>query len=285
MNILTFDIEEWFHILDNYSTKSESDWLNYESRIHRNMEIIFNIIDKHNVRGTFFVVGWIAEKYPEIVKQISDRGFQIGSHTHMHQLVYEQNPKSFLRDVEKSIKTLEDISSQKVELFRAPGFSITEKNIWAFEVLVKLGIKIDCSVFPAGRAHGGFKSYSHATPSIIRYNGVSLKEFPINTHNFFYDMIFSGGGYFRLLPYFLIKKFTKKSDYVMTYFHPRDFDSGQPLIEGLSPLRIFKSYVGIKNCRNKLDKWLEDFNFIDLKSANDLINWNNVKTINLGEQF
>ena len=80
----------------------------------------------------------------------------------MHQLVYEQNPNSFLKDVEKSIKTLEDISSQKVELFRAPGFSITEKNIWAFEVLVKLGIKIDCSVFPAGRAHGGFKSYSQS---------------------------------------------------------------------------------------------------------------------------
>ena len=75
LNILTFDIEEWFHILDNYNTKSESDWLNYESRIHRNMEIIFNIIDKHNVRATFFIVGWIAEKYPEIVKQISDRGF------------------------------------------------------------------------------------------------------------------------------------------------------------------------------------------------------------------
>ena len=82
---------------------------------------------------------------------------------------------------------------------------------------------------------------------------------------------FSGGGYFRLLPYFLIKKFTKKSNYVMAYFHPRDFDYGQPLIDGLSPLRIFKSYVGIKNCRNKLHKWLDDFNFIDLKSANDLI--------------
>ena len=129
MNILTFDIEEWFHILDNDSTKTEKEWSNYESRIHQNMERIFSVLDSVNVRASFFVLGWIAEKYPEVVREISKRGYEIGSHTTLHQLVYEQNREDFFQDVNRSIKTLEDISGEKIRMFRAPGFSITE---WPF---------------------------------------------------------------------------------------------------------------------------------------------------------
>ena len=282
MRILTFDIEDWFHILDNSQTKSEKDWLNYESRIIENMEIIFDIISSSNVSASFFVVGWIADKYPELVKKISNYGFEIGSHTHLHQLVYEQDKKSFYSDVERSIKSLEDTSGEKVKIFRAPGFSITEKNKWAFEVLLELGIEIDCSVFPAGRAHGGFKSFNQDNPSLIKYNGSMLKEFPINTYNFMSkSFIFSGGGYFRVTPYKFIKSWTQKSDYVMTYFHPRDFDFNQPLIPGLSLTRRFKSYVGIKNCKSKLQKWLNDFDFIDIRQADELISWDKVPVIEL----
>ena len=282
MNILTFDIEDWFHILDNDSTKTEKDWSKYESRIHQNMDIIYEILDSAQVNASFFVLGWIAEKYPALVREICDRGYEIGSHTSLHQLVYEQDRKGFYQDVDRSIKVLEDISGKKVKMFRAPGFSITEQNKWAFEVLYELGIRTDSSVFPAGRSHGGFPTFGVASPSILRYNGIQLKEFPINTHTVFNkSVIFSGGGYFRLCPYKLIKYWTQKSDYVMSYFHPRDFDPDQPMIQGLSPQRKFKSYVGLKPSKNKLDTWLTDFEFIDIYTANNLINWEKAKIIQL----
>lgn len=282
MKILTFDIEEWFHILDNKKTKSISEWNKFDSRFRIGMDIIYNILYETDKSATFFVVGWLAEKYPEIIREISDRGFEIGSHTHLHQLVYDQDQKTFYNDVEKSIKTLEDCTGKKVTSFRAPGFSITENNKWAFEVLHELGIKKDSSVFPANRAHGGLPSYNVSIPSIIEYNGIKLKEFPINTHNILgKPFIFSGGGYFRLLPYKTIEKWTLQSNYVMTYFHPRDFDSEQPIVPGLSLQRRFKSYVGIKNCKPKLEKWLNGFDFIDLNQADQLIIWDQVPVIKL----
>lgn len=284
MNILTFDIEEWFHILDNKQTKSISEWSKFDSRIRLGMDLIYDIMKKNGNSATFFVVGWIAEKYPEIIREISDNGFEVASHTHLHQLAYNQDKKTFYKDVERSIKTLEDCTGKKVTSFRAPGFSITNKNKWAFETLYELGIKIDCSVFPAGRAHGGLPSYKLATPSIIKYNGIKLREFPINTHSIFgKDFIFSGGGYFRLFPYFITKNWTLQSKYVMTYFHPRDFDTEQPIVPGLSLIRLFKSYVGIKNCKSKLEKWLKDFEFVDLKTADKTVDWKNVPFINLND--
>jgi polysaccharide deacetylase family protein (PEP-CTERM system associated) len=282
MNILTFDIEEWFHILDNDSTKTEAEWSNYESRIHKNMETIYNIIEASNSKASFFVVGWIAEKYPEVVREINRRGYEIGSHTHLHQLVYEQDRNTFYKDVERSIKTIEDCVGSKVSMFRAPGFSITEENKWAFEVLHELGIEIDCSVFPASRSHGGFSSFGAPRPSIIKYNGVEIKELPINYSSVLSKpVIFSGGGYFRLFPYPLIKKWTQSSDYVMTYFHPRDFDAGQPVIKDLSSARKFKSYVGIEGAEKKLDKWLHDFEFIDIETADKQIDWGGVPLVKL----
>lgn len=282
MNILTFDIEEWFHILDHDSTQTEKEWNNFESRIHRNMDRIFQQLERSNVSATFFCVGWIAEKYPEVIQEIGARGYEIGSHTRMHQLVYTQSPRDFQTDVEHSIKTLQDLSGKRIKYFRAPGFSITEENKWAFEILAELGIEIDCSVFPAARAHGGFPSYKEPKPSIIKYQGISLKEMPINYSTIFdKPVIFSGGGYFRLFPYCIIKKWTRESSYVMTYFHPRDFDAGQPMIEDLPRVRIFKSYVGLKGAEKKLDKWLRDFKFTDIETADKKIDWKNVPVVSL----
>jgi polysaccharide deacetylase family protein (PEP-CTERM system associated) len=282
MNILTFNIEEWFHILDNESTKTINEWKNYEVRIHQNMERIFNILERTNTKATFFCLGWIAETYPGVVKEIVSRGYEVGTHTRMHQLIYEQTPAEFEKDLEYSIKTLENITGQKVKYFRAPGFSITENEKWAFEILVKHGIEVDCSIFPASRSHGGFPSYKQPTPSILKYNGIELKELPIN-----YSIvagkpiIYSGGGYFRLFPYPLIQKWTKQSDYVMSYLHPRDFDAKQPVIKELSAFRKFKSYVGLKGAEKKLEKWLTDFEFVDIQTAVQQVKWNNVPVVKL----
>lgn len=282
MNILTFDVEEWFHLLDNDSTKTEREWMNYEVRIHENMDRIFSLLSRTDTKATFFCLGWIAERYPEIVRKIVDLGYEIGSHTRMHQLIFEQKPSQFENDLEYSIKTLEDISGQKVKYFRAPGFSITERNKWAFEILHRHGIIIDCSVFPALRSHGGFVSYSSPVPSIIRLNGIEIRELPISYFSLLNTpIIFSGGGYFRLYPYHLIKRWSKQSSYIMSYFHPRDFDSEQPIIESLTFLRKFKSYVGLKGAEFKLERWLTDYNFVDINYANGLIDWSVVPIVKL----
>jgi polysaccharide deacetylase family protein (PEP-CTERM system associated) len=280
MNILTFDIEEWFHLLDNESTKTVNEWKNYDSRIHENMERIFMMLEKHNQKATFFCLGWIAETYPEVIRDIVARGYEVGTHTRMHQLVYEQTPKEFNNDVEFSVKTLEDITGQKVKYFRAPGFSIREDNKWAFEVLAKNGIEVDCSIFPAPRAHGGFPTYTEPIPSLLKYKSIELKELPINYINILRKpIIFSGGGYFRLFPYSLIKRWTAQSDYVMTYLHPRDFDASQPVIQELSLTRKFKSYVGLKGAEKKLNQWLTDFQFIDIGTAVKMIDWERVPVV------
>ena len=282
MKILTFDIEEWFHILDNYSTKKELQWIKYEERIYRNMDKIFGLLHDNKLKATFFVVGWIAEKYPSIIKKIDNLGHEIGSHTHYHQLMYNQSKAQIEKDLKKSISTLENITGKKVKYFRAPGFSITEKNKWVFDILISNGITHDSSIFPANRAHGGFARFEETRPIIIEHNGLRIKEFPINTYNFFgKSFIFSGGGYFRIMPYYFIKKFSHKSDYVMTYFHPRDFDPAQPVIPELNLYRKFKSYVGLKSSLSKLYKWTSDFDFIDLKSADNLICWNKKAVVKL----
>lgn len=282
MNILTFDVEEWFHILDNDSTKTANQWGKYENRIHQNMERIFCLLEKYNQKATFFCLGWIAETYPEVIKEIVARGYELGSHTRMHQLIYEQTPKEFKNDLEQSVKTLEDLSGQKVKYFRAPGFSIREDNKWAFDVLVAQGIEVDSSIFPAPRTHGGFPSYTQPVPSKIKYNGIELKELPINyTKVFGKAVIFSGGGYFRLLPYNLIKKWADKSDYVISYLHPRDFDAGQPIIKELPLFRKFKSYVGLKKAAKKLEHLLIDFEFIDIDKAVKQIDWIKAPIVNL----
>ena len=280
MNILTFDIEEWFHILDHKSTKYESNWDNFEYRLDSNMERIFDLLNKKNQKATFFCLGWVARKFPHIIKKIDSMNYEIASHSDMHQLAYQQNRKEFKEDLKKSIDSIESITGKKVKAYRAPGFSLKEENKWVFEELLSQGIEIDCSIFPAKRAHGGFRNYGHAKPNLIDINGLLIKEFPINL--FFIvniPIIFSGGGYFRLFPYQMIKHMMKKSNYVMTYFHPRDFDNSQPVIKDLSTFRKFKSYYGIHNAFEKLEKLISDFDFVDLNEANKKIDLNNINKI------
>ena len=285
MNILTFDVEEWFHLLDNDSTRSEEQWKNYEVRIHENMDRIFRILDDTNTRATFFIIGWIAKTYPEVVKRIAEH-YDIGSHTMNHQLVWQQKPNEFRQDVESSIKLLEDLTGKKVHTFRAPGFSIRETEGWAFETLADLGIDTDCSVFPAAHAHGGFPSYGKGEPSIIEVNGKQVREFPVCTKEINgHHVIYSGGGYFRLFPYWLIKKWAKEdADYMLSYIHPRDLDAGQPMIKELPLSRKFKSYVGLKGGESKLRKMLTDFQFTDIPTASASIDWNKVRHIRLNSQ-
>lgn len=281
MNILTFDIEEWFHILDFEETRNEEQWKTYEVRIYENVERIFRILEETNTKATFFVIGWIAKTYPDLIKKIASK-YQIGSHTMNHQLIWQQTPAEFREDVSSSVKFLEDLTGQKVTAFRVPGFSIRECDAWAFEVLSELGITTDCSVFPAHHAHGGMPSYGKPQPSIIDYNGVTMKEFPVSTKVLAgRHLMFSGGGYFRLFPYSLIKKWTEQEDYSLSYIHPRDLDSGQPMLKGLPLKRKFKSYVGLKGAEEKLIRYLSDFHFTDIATADTMVDWAKAPVVKL----
>jgi polysaccharide deacetylase family protein (PEP-CTERM system associated) len=280
MKILTFDIEEWFHILDNDATKTEAEWEGFESRIHGNMDKIHGMLGDQ--KATFFCLGWVARKFPEVLKEIDRRGHEIATHSDLHQLAYEQNRQTFEQDLERSIKSIEDVIGKKVRAYRAPGFSLMEQNKWVFEVLMKNGIEIDASIFPAERSHGGFAQFGHAEPCWIEIDGMRMKEFPINLSSFAgKNLIFSGGGYFRLFPYPLLDLMTKNSDYVMTYFHPRDFDVDQPMVPGLNFVRKFKSYYGLKGCLPKLDKLIKKHEFVDIRTAESSIDWEKAKVVKL----
>lgn len=284
MNILTFDVEEWFHLLDFDATRTEAEWGKYEVRIHKNVDRILDILDRTNTKATFLIIGWVAKTYPDIVKKIAEK-YQIGSHTMNHQLVWQQTPEEFRQDVDSSIKLLQDITGQPVECFRAPGFSIREQDAWAFDILEDLGIKYDLSVFPAAHAHGGMPSYGASIPSTIRHNDSEIREFPVSTKQILgKPIIFSGGGYFRLAPYNIMHKWCKEASdngYLLSYIHPRDLDAGQPMLEGLPAARKFKSYVGLKGAAAKLERMLSDFQFTDIKTASEMVDWNNVPVVNL----
>ena len=282
MNILTFDIEEWFHILDNKSTETEKEWAAYDDRLLSNMEKIFDLLERKHLKATFYCLGWVARKYPHIVKKIDALGYEIASHSDMHQLAYEQDRREFRQDLENSIKAIENITGKKLRSFRAPGFSFKEENMWVFEVMIENGIEIDSSIFPAKRTHGGLRNFGTAEPALVEIDGVRIKEFPINLFQFLgKNIVFSGGGYFRLFPYCIIKRLMRKSNYVMTYFHPRDFDPKQPVISELSLVRKFKSYYGLQGAFRKLENLVEDFKLIDLKEADTLVDWDNAKVIKL----
>ena len=282
MNILTFDVEEWFHILDNESTKTQKEWSHFNYRIDANMDRIFQLLDKHNQKATFFCLGWVAREFPHIIKKIDALGYEIATHSDLHQLAYEQKKIEFKEDLKRSVHSIESVIGKKVITYRAPGFSIKEENKWAFEALIEEGIEVDCSIFPAKRAHGGFEQFGYAEPAYININGQRLKEFPINLFQVFgKNLIFSGGGYFRLVPYPVLKFFMNNSNYVMTYLHPRDFDAKQPVIENLSLLRKFKSYYGLAGALPKLEKLITDFDFVDVDEANLKIDWSQTKEISL----
>ncbi len=283
MYILTFDIEEWFHLLDHPSTRSEKQWTKFESRIEKNLDRILDILKKTNTKATFFCLGWIAKKYPNLIKKISSNNFEIACHSYHHQLAYEQTRQEFEEDLLSAKSIIENISCTRVDTYRAPGFSLVKNNLWILEILSKHGFKVDCSIFPANRGHGGLPSFKKEGPTnILLQGGKSLKELPLNTCKILgKKMVFSGGGYFRLIPYPILRKMFQKSNYVMTYFHPRDFDIGQPVIEDLNILRKFKSYYGLSSSQIKLEKLLKEFSFVDVQTAVKCINWEKVSKFSL----
>lgn len=278
MNILTFDIEDWYNH-DDYS--QDFDWDKFEVRLYEGVDKILDALNENNIKGTFLCLGWIAEKHPEIIRRIDRNGHHIGCHSYQHQLASRFTQRQFKEDTYKAKQLLEDVIGREVNAFRVPSFSITRNNSWAFDVLAELGFVYDCSVFPDKHEFGGIPGFP-AEPTLIKTRYGFLKEFPICQGRLLgREIIYSGGGYFRVVPYNLVKKMADKSNYVMAYFHPSDFDPGQPPMPQLSFIRQFKNRVALKGCYSKFKRFLSDFEWKNLLEADKNIEWKNNQVIDI----
>jgi len=281
MKILTFDIEDWWGYKNNSIDRKED----YLPRLDWYLLQILNLLEEKNIQATFFCLGKVTEEYPNVIKSIAKRGHQIGCHSYSHRFWGDAKPKEVVEDTKKALELIENLIGEKVVAYRAPAFSITEKNSWIIEILVENGIEYDCSIFPASRRFGGFPNFKRDNPCIIDRYGVKIKEFPIPTIKILgKDIAYSGGGYFRLFPYSAIKSLVKRNDYVMTYFHIKDFDKEQKRIyrsfQGESaPINFFKNYYGLRNSFLKFRKLIEDFDFVSVEQAANTINWNEVPLV------
>ena len=279
MNILTFDIEDWYcHDVES----GNKEWDKLECRIYEGVDRILDSLEERNLKGTFFVLGWLAEHHPEVIRKIANAGHQVGCHTYQHELLTRFDKQALYEDTRKAKHLIEDAIGKEINAFRAPAFSITKENLYAFEVLGELGFTTDCSIFPTKRDFGGMPDYGASEPRILEYAGYQFKEFPINPGNVLgREIVFSGGGYFRLFPYWLIKQLTKEQEYTMTYFHPSDFDADQPDMPHLSARQRLKNRIGLKTAYGKYLKYLSDFEFVDIATAMDMIDWTNVPIVKL----
>lgn len=252
-------------------------------RIYQGADRILTELEKRNQKGTFFCLGWIAERHPDVIRSIQKQGHHIGCHSYQHELSFRFDEKTFKADTLKAKCLIEDVTGEEVNAFRAPGFSITKNNTWALYCLAEMGFRYDCSMFPAPHDYGGMPSYGEGVPKRIDVgDGRIIKEFPINIYRIMgKHIVFSGGGFFRLFPYWLINHWGRHSDYMMTYFHPRDFDEGQPVMKNLPAVRRFKSYVGIKGAFTKFQRLLDHYEFYNVEQADELINWDTIPIIQL----
>jgi len=261
MNFLTFDLEEWF----TYELYKKGKPSFYEPILEKYLNQILNMLDEKELSATFFCLGSIARSHPQIIKQIFQRGHDIGCHSDKHKFLTTLSVQEFRNDTMSALDSLEQCIGKKIIMYRAPAFTITKQNKWALEVLVESGIEIDSSIFSANRSYGGFPTTAFSKPLKIETNSGAIVEYPMNFTNILgRKIIYSGGGYFRLFPYPLLKKLFGGSTYNMSYFHLRDFDKYQKRILNH---RYFYNYIGINSALDKLEKLINDFDFIPISQS------------------
>jgi len=266
-NILTIDLEDWFHA--NYEKDIIENGKNYESRVEGNSIKILEYLSKYNAKATFFVLGSVAEKHPDLINRIAHAGHEIASHGFGHQLVYLQSEEEFREDLKNAVEAVKNAAGIQVRGYRAPSWSITEKSLWAWDIIQELGFSYDASIFPV-------KNFMYGMPDAPRFafkpehnkKKYDFIEIPTSTLRIgSFNIPFSGGFYFRILPYtiikFCIKMLNKEEKPAIVYLHPREIDPKQPRIK-LSFLNSFIHYWGIKNCEKKFQKLLKDFSFTSI---------------------
>ena len=260
-NALTIDVEDYFQVSAFAPYIARTDWDRCECRVERNVERILAMLDEHGTKATFFTLGWIAERYPHLIRRIAAEGHEIASHGYGHERASDLTEAAFRADIESAKKVLEDLSGAAVNGYRAPSFSIGTANLWAFDCLARAGYRYSSSVYPIRHDHYGMPD----SPRFAHRVNPALIEVPITTLRMFSrNLPSSGGGYFRLLPYALSRWMLQRvnsgeREPAIFYFHPWEIDVGQPRIAGIDSKTRFRHYVNIGRMEGRLARLLRDF--------------------------
>ena len=260
-NALTIDVEDYFQVSAFATHIARSEWGTRECRIERNISCILEMLARHGTKATFFTLGWIAERFPQLVRQIVHEGHELASHGYGHERASDQTEKAFFADINLAKLVLEDLTGNPVNGYRAPSFSIGRGNLWAFDCLARAGYRYSSSIYPIRHDHYGMPD----SPRFAYEVRPGLMEIPITTLRVLRrNLPCSGGGYFRLLPYAVsrwmlgqVNKYDCEAG--IFYFHPWEIDTGQPRITGISSKTRFRHYVNIDRMEGRLNRLLSDF--------------------------
>ncbi len=277
-HVMSFDIEDWFHIVDIPAVDDPEQWPKLSDEftlVERYTDQILRSCDQYGVRATFFILGWIADRHPALVRRIVDAGHEVGTHSFWHRRVYQLTAESFLDDLHHSIAAITSAAPDAdVRGFRAPSFSITPGSEWAFDTILDAGLEYDASLFPGARGHGGYACergpHSLSTPSGRKLPELPMSVAPIGFGPVRREVCYSGGGYLRLLPKSRIEQgLHHEAGHgrgTVVYLHPRDFAADCPRVP--MPIhRRFKCYVGLKTTQDKLEHLLSTFRWITCSEA------------------
>lgn len=261
-SIFSIDVEDWFNLSGTGLEPPPSEWDRLESRVERNLRLLFGLLAEGGGTATCFFLGYFAKRFPHLVREAVAAGHEVASHSYFHRLVYEMTPAEFYEDALASRKLLEDISGKPVRGYRAPAFSVTDHTPWFFDKLAEAGYQYDSSVFPARHQTGGLAT-SRFEPHGIETAAGTIAEFPITVVRVLgTPMCFFGGGYLRLFPYHLMRSMgrraLKEGRPIVFYIHPREIDPDHPRM-ALSRRRKFTCYVNLRSTRPKIEHILRDF--------------------------
>jgi polysaccharide deacetylase family protein (PEP-CTERM system associated) len=278
-NVLTIDVEDYFQVSALAKSISRDDWNSISPRVVDNTKRLLDMFDQHDVKATHFVLGWVAERFPDLIREIHSRGHEVASHGYSHQLIYNQSPEVFQSESRDSKKMIEDIIGTSVFGYRAASYSITRKSLWALDILADLGFTYDSSIFPVVHDRYGIKGSPEMPHVLSTPKKQRLVEYPLSTYRIFNQTIpVAGGGYFRLYPYALSRYFyrniNRSSDPFVFYLHPWEIDPGQPRVN-TSLLSRFRHYNNLDKCQMRLSNLLSEFSFttmMDKLNELDLFN-------------
>lgn len=266
LNAMTVDVEDYFHVAALATAIDRRDWGRWESRVERNTQRLLDMFAEHGLRATFFVLGWVAERHPQLVREIAAAGHEIASHGYSHQLVYRQRPEEFRQETQRAKALLEDQLQQPVLGYRAASYSITRQSLWALDILAELGFVWDSSIFPVRHDRYGIPGTPRWPHRLQTPAGHTLIEFPLSTWQLGqYRLPIAGGGYFRLYPYGLTRaglaSINRRAQRpFIFYLHPWEIDPEQPRVKaGL--LSTFRHYNNLAKCEGRLRRLLDDFAF------------------------
>lgn len=271
INAMTVDVEDYFHVAALASAIPRKSWDNMEYRAEASTHRLCNLFADAGIKATFFVLGWVARKSPHLVREIQAAGHEIASHGWSHSLVYNQTREEFTRETRDSKALLEDICGRPVEGYRASTYSITKRSLWALDVLCELGFRYDSSVFPIRHDMYGIPDAPKHPGTIQAPGGASIVEFPMSTATFAGVRVpVSGGGYFRLLPYWLIssglRKLNNEKRPFVFYLHPWEVDPGQPVIQ-TSFVSRFRHYTNLHRTEERLRRLVREFRFAPMRDV------------------